>query len=256
MKRKNEQVPDFDEIIFENRNKNYGAYNLRKNYKSTASISILGAIGISAILISTLSLTTEKITADVPPVNVILVMGDPIIPKVTPPPLAKPPANPANIIRNLKPVVTEDTSEITPALPSNDDLLSVTQNGVPDDTFQTTTVGTDPVVPKEPEPFIIVEEMPEYPGGIPALMKFVSENLQYPEEAIQSNIQGKVFLKFVVRPDGSTDRIEILRSIDPLLDNEAARVVKMLPKFKPGKQDGVAVPVWFLLPVNFKLENH
>jgi protein TonB len=98
--------------------------------------------------------------------------------------------------------------------------------------------------------------MPEYPGGIPALMKFVSENLQYPEEAIQSNIQGKVFLKFVVRPDGSTDRIEILRSIDPLLDNEAARVVKMLPKFKPGKQDGVAVPVWFLLPVNFKLENH
>jgi protein TonB len=255
MKRKNEQVPDFDEIIFENRNKNYGAYNLRKNYKSTASLSILGAIGISAILISALSLRTEKITADTPPVNVILVMGDPVIPKVIPPPVVKPPANTANIIRNLKPEVTEDTTEIICELPSTEALNALAQNGIPLDSVPVTAY-TEPVIPKEPEIFYIVEEMPEFPGGIPALMKFIGENLKYPEEAVSTNTQGKVHLKFVVNPDGSTGRIEITRSIDPLLDNEAARVVSMLPKFKPGKQRGVAVPVWFSLPVNFKLENN
>jgi protein TonB len=255
MKRKNEQVPDFDEIIFENRNKNYGAYNLRKNYKSTTSISILGAIGFGVILISTLSLTTEKSTAVTPPVDVILIMDDPIIPKVIPPPAIKPPANPANIIRNLKPEVTEDTTVITSILPSTDYLIANTQNGVPTDTARTPEV-TEPDVPKEPEIFTVVEEPPVFPGGIPALMKFIGENLKYPEEAAMANIQGKVQLKFVVRPNGTAGKIEILRSIDPLLDNEAARVVNILPKFKPGKQAGVAVPVWFSLPVNFKLENN
>jgi protein TonB len=108
----------------------------------------------------------------------------------------------------------------------------------------------------EPEIFVRVEEMPEFPGGIPALMKFISENLVYPQEAVNTNIQGKVFLKFVVNPDGSTGRIEITRGVDPLLDNEAARVVSMLPKFKPGKQRGVAVHVWYTLPVSFKLESN
>jgi periplasmic protein TonB len=254
MKRQNEKVPEFDEIIFENRNKNYGAYRLRKAYKSTTSISILGAVGAGALLISALSLTTEKSTADTPPVVVTLFMSDPILPKITPPPVIKPPASVVNTIRNLKPEVTEDTTEITPYLPTTDDINATIKNA-PIDTIQTTVI-SDPVVPKETEPFISVEEPPEFPGGIPALMKFIGENIKYPEEAAQLNVQGKVSLKFVVKPDGSTDRIEITRGVDPLLDNEAVRVVGLLPKFKPGKQSGVAVPVWFSLPVNFRLENN
>lgn len=255
MKRKNEMVPDFDEIIFENRNKNYGAYNLRKQYKSAASISILGGVALSAILISALTFTTEKGTAGPPPVGVIVELINPIIPKVVPPPLPKAPVNPANIIRNLKPVVTDDTSEVTPFIPTTEQINLTTQNGDPTDTTQAIS-STEPVIPAEPEIHIVVEEMPEFPGGIPALMKFIGDNLDYPEEAVSTNIQGKVFLKFVVKPDGTIGRIEVIRSVDPFLDNEAIRVVKILPKFKPGKQSGIPVHVWYLLPVNFKLESN
>jgi len=253
MKRNNENVPGFDEIIFETRNKTYGAYKLRKQYKSATGISILGTIAFSLILVSALSLSTKKGTATALPQGVILVMTDPVTTKIPPPPEFKAPANPAGNINNLRPVVTEDTTEITSML-STEEILSTLQNGNPDDTI-TYTDSPDPVIPTEIIPFIIVEEMPEYPGGIPALMKFVGENLIYPEEAALSNIQGKVILKFVVNADGSVDRIEVTRSIDPLLDNEAIRVVKILPKFKPGKQGGVPVPVWFSLPVNFKMQN-
>jgi protein TonB len=255
MKRKNEMVPDFDEIIFENRNKNYGAYNLRKQYKSAASLSILGGVTFIAILLITLSLKTENSTAGAPQAGVILVLTDPIIPKVIPPPIPKAPVNASNIIRNLKPVVTDDTSEVTPFIPTTEMLNITTQNGDPNDTVQSITI-IEPVIPTEPEIHIVVEEMPEFPGGIPALMKFIGDNLDYPEEAVSTNIQGKVFLKFVVKPDGTTGRIEVTRGVDPLLDNEAIRVVKILPKFKPGKQSGVPVHVWYSLPVNFKLESN
>jgi len=111
-------------------------------------------------------------------------------------------------------------------------------------------------IPVEPEPAIVVQEMPEFPRGETELLKFVKDNVTYPAEAQNINIQGKVILKFVVKSDGSVDRIEVIRGIDPSLDNEAIRVVKKLPRFKPGKQGGVAVPVWFLLPVTFRLENN
>ena len=78
------------------------------------------------------------------------------------------------------------------------------------------------------EPFIVVEQMPEYPGGIPELMKYISENISYPQDAINNNIQGRVILKFVVNTDGSVDRIQVIRGIDASLDNEAIRVVKTL----------------------------
>ena len=254
MKRKNEKVPEFDEIIFENRNKTYGAYNLRKQYKSAASLSILGGITLSVLLILILSLTTEKGKAETGPLIIVIAKMDPLIPKVVPPPLPKAPSILSHNFKNLKPEVTDDTSQITRFTPSTDDLLGTIQNGKPNDSISVTE-NTDPVIPVENKPFIRVEEMPEFPGGIPALMKFVGDNLNYPPEAQRNNIQGKVFLKFVVNADGSTDRIEITRGVDPLLDNEAIRVIKILPKFKPGKQGGVPVPVWFAMPVFFKLEN-
>ncbi len=255
MKRKNEKVPEFDEIIFENRNKTYGAYNLRKQYKSAASLSILGGITLSSILFIALSFTTEKGKAETGPIINVILKIDPInATKVVPPPLPKAPANHAVNIQNLKPVVTDDTAHTSITL-STEELLSQIQNRIPDDSIPS-AANTDPVIPPETKPFIRVEEMPEFPGGVQALMKFVGENLQYPPEAQLNNIQGKVYLKFVVTAEGFSDMIEVTKGVDPLLDNEAIRVVKMLPKFKPGKQGGVPVPVWFALPVTFKIENN
>jgi periplasmic protein TonB len=254
MKRKNEMVPDFDEIIFENRNKTYGAYSLRKYYKSAASLSILGGIAFSVLFITILALTTKKSIAEAGPIVVVIAKLDPLIPKVIPPAIPKAPSIINNNLKNLKPEVTNDSTQVTAYIPTPDDLGKI-ENKPPDDSIPFIE-NTDPVVPVENKPFVKVEEMPEFPGGIPALMKFVGDNLNYPQEAQRNNIQGKVFLQFVVNADGSSDRIEVTRGVDPILDNEAVRVIKMLPKFKPGKQGGVPVPVWFTLPVTFKLENN
>jgi protein TonB len=255
MKRNENKVPEFDEIIFENRNKSYGAYDLRKNYKSAASISILGAIALGTLLMIALSFSTENGTASTGPTSVVIVISDPDIPDFVQPPEPKPPAELINSIQNLSPVVTDDTTKVTPYIPTTEEIINTVQNGNVSDTV-TYIEPTDPVVPAEVKPFIFVEEMPEFPGGTAALLKYVSENLRYPEEAQNNNVQGRVILKFVVNPDGSVDRIEVLRSVDQLLDDEAIRVVNSLPRFKPGKQGGIAVPVWFSLPVTFKIENN
>ncbi len=95
--------------------------------------------------------------------------------------------------------------------------------------------------------------MPVFPGGSAALLKYIAENTKYPAEAEQNNIQGKVIIKFAVEPDGSVNRITVLRSVNPLLDEEAVRVIKSLTGWTPGKQNGIAVPVWYFVPVNFQL---
>ena len=98
------------------------------------------------------------------------------------------------------------------------------------------------------------EQMPEFPGGQAALMKFINENLRYPATAIENGIQGRVVVQFVVKKDGSVnDNIMIVRGVDPALDQEAIRVCKTLPKFIPGKQNGQPVNVWFTLPIIFNL---
>jgi periplasmic protein TonB len=254
MKRKNEEVPGFDEIIFENRNKEYGAYDLRKHYDSTTSISILGGIAFCGLIIAAFSLSTEKGTASTGPTIVSLVMSDPIIPDPVKPEL-KPPEELAGAIKNLAPVVSTDSSENLTSLLPTDQLIENTINGRIIDSA-VYTAQADPIIPPEKDPFFVVEEMPQFPGGESELMKFIGENISYPEDAIINNIQGRVILKFVVNTDGSIDRIEVLSGIDTSLNNEAVRVIKTLPKFKPGKQGGVPVPVWFCLPVLFRLEKN
>jgi protein TonB len=254
MKRNEEKVPEFDEIIFENRNKNYGAYILRKQYKSATSLSILGSVAFSVILMIALSFTIEEGTASTGPTSVILIMEDPVLIDPVPPPDVEPPAEKADIIQNLKPIVTDDTANITKYMPTIDELITGVKDGKVTDTDTVTYVEpTDPVLPPDNTPRIFVEEMPEYPGGNTELLKFIGENLRYPADAQENNIQGRVTLKFVVNPDGSVDRIEVIRGVDPSLDNEAIRVIKSLPDFKPGKQGGVPVPVWFTIPVVFQL---
>ena len=103
--------------------------------------------------------------------------------------------------------------------------------------------------------FVVVESMPEFPGGTQALFKYLSENVKYPVIAQENGIQGRVICQFVVNKDGSIVDVEVVRSGgDPSLDQEAVRVIKSMPKWKPGKQRGKAVRVKYTVPVNFKLQ--
>jgi periplasmic protein TonB len=107
---------------------------------------------------------------------------------------------------------------------------------------------------EEVQIFMVVESMPEFPGGEPALYKFLAENIKYPQMAKESGIQGRVFVTFVVERDGSVTDVRVLRGIGGGCDEEAIRVVKSMPKWSPGKQRGKAVRVQYNLPVKFTLQ--
>jgi TonB family protein len=102
--------------------------------------------------------------------------------------------------------------------------------------------------------FVVVEEAPEYPGGVTELRKFLAQHVNYPAEAQKNGTQGKVYVTFVVNKDGSVSDAKIARGVDPLLDAEAVRIVNTLPKWKPGRQSGRDVAVQFTVPINFALQ--
>jgi periplasmic protein TonB len=254
MKRNNEKIPEFDEIIFENRNKAYGAYILRKNYKSVASFSILAGVALVVILVLSLTVNPEEVTATPRTNQVVIIKTQAYKPDFEIPKPEKAPARIENLIRNLKPVVTDDTSKVTDYIPTVEEIIETNKNPDVNDTGRVYKEITNDVIPFVEEPRVFVEEMPEFPGGAGELLRFVMGNIIYPEDALQNNIQGKVFIKFVVNKDGSVDRIEVTKGVDPALDKEAVRVIGLLPKFNPGKQNGVPVPVWFTIPVAFKIK--
>ena len=105
------------------------------------------------------------------------------------------------------------------------------------------------------EIFVVVEQQPEFPGGMSALMKFLSDNIKYPVIAQENGIQGRVITNFVVERDGSITDVNVVRGQDPSLDKEAVRVIKTMPRWKPGQQRGKPVRVRFTLPVQFRLAN-
>lgn len=108
--------------------------------------------------------------------------------------------------------------------------------------------------PEEAEIFMVVEEMPEFPGGMAECLKFLGKNIKYPTIAQENGVQGRVIVQFVVNQDGSIVDPVVVRSVDPYLDKEALRVIRMMPKWKPGKQRGKAVRVKYTVPVTFKLQ--
>ena len=105
----------------------------------------------------------------------------------------------------------------------------------------------------EDKVFQVVQQMPQYPGGETELTNYISKNLKYPVIAKENGIQGRVIVRFVVRSTGEVDKIDIVRSLDPMCDKEAIRLIRTLPKFIPGKQNGVNVSVWYTLSIIFKL---
>jgi len=115
--------------------------------------------------------------------------------------------------------------------------------------FQSTEI--DPV--DLSQTYIMVEEMPEFPGGVIALRKWIKSNVKYPESARREKITGRVYIGFVINREGQVEDCKVLRSIDPALDREALNVIKSMPRWKPGKQKGESVKVSYTFPINFYL---
>ena len=169
-------------------------------------------------------------------------------------------------------VEIQQTSQETPPPPpppavQEVEVLNVVEDNVETETIEVSTEETEtevviaapveaPVEEEEEEVvFVVVESMPEFPGGQQALFKYLSENVKYPVIAQENGIQGRVICQFVVNKDGSIVDVEVVRSGgDPSLDKEAVRVIKTMPKWKPGKQRGKPVRVKYTVPVNFKLQ--
>ena len=104
------------------------------------------------------------------------------------------------------------------------------------------------------EPFDVVEDMPAFPGGMEAMIQFISSNIKYPADAKKQKVDGRVLVNFVVEKDGSITEVKVVKPTFPSLDAEAIRVVKAMPKWKPGYQRGQAVRVQFTMPINFSLK--
>jgi protein TonB len=113
---------------------------------------------------------------------------------------------------------------------------------------------TEAPVVEPPKIFTIVEQMPEFPGGDAELLKFIQSNIQYPPMERDNDVQGRVIVGFTVNEDGSVSDVNVKRGVSSGLDKEATRVIRLLPKFKPGKQQGKAVKVYYSLPVVYKLQ--
>ena len=132
----------------------------------------------------------------------------------------------------LQVVETDETKAETPEAPSAEGTFEPVQGDV----------------------FDVVEEMPQYPGGAQALLEFLNQNVQYPEEAEKAGIQGRVIATFVVEKDGSVSNARVVKSVDPMLDAEALRVINAMPKWKPGKQNGELVRVKYTVPLSFRFD--
>jgi len=259
MSPKKEFTENFDEIVFEKRFKDYGAYWLRHIYKKHMTIAVAISItillvGVGVPLIAGYLNKSKNINVDK---DVVVDLGPaPDKPDAPPPP--PPPPPPEALEQKVKftaPVVVNDTTEDTGNL-NQEDLSNKTTNVVPvEEELNVVEEKEAPVIVEvKPPPFIVVEEMPNYPGGDDARIKFITDNVVYPVMAKESNIQGTVYVTFVVEADGSITDVKVLRGIGGGCDEEAVRVVKMMPKWNAGKQSGKSVRVQFNLPIKFTLQ--
>ena len=268
------------DIIFDHKNKDFGAYVLRKNsIKRHNKAMIVVIVLIVVIYILSLLVTTiqQRIAESRPKDEIEQVMvnietapeeeeEEEVQERIEQP---EPEALPEEILNTVK--VTElliaEDEEVT----EEDEIKSADELQETETAFGQTNFdqGTDDrnvvrehkdeviVEEKTPEPekvFTAVEQMPAFPGGDAELMKYLSSHINYPPMAMENNIQGRVIVQFVVTKTGKVGEVKVVRGVDRDLDNEAVRVVKSLPDFIPGKMNGQAVNVWYTLPVTFKLQ--
>ena len=268
------------DIIFDHKNKDFGAYVLRKNsIKRHNKAMLVVVIFIVVVFILSLLVTEiqQQIAESRPKDEIEQVMVDietapeeeeeeEVQERIEQP---EPEALPEEILNTVK--VTElliaEDEEVT----EEDEIKSADELQETETAFGQTNFdqGTDDrnvvrehkdeVIVEEKKPvveeiFRAVEQMPMFPGGDAALMKYLSSHIQYPTMAMENNIQGRVIVQFVVTKTGKIGEVKVVRSVDPDLDAEAVRVCKSLPDFIPGKMNGQAVNVWYTLPVTFKLQ--
>ena len=254
-------VKPFDEIVFEHRNKEYGAYELRKRYNKHMNTAFIIAISVFIICVSIPAImdfleTLVPAEADTN-VELTLVDAPPLDKDVPPPP--PPPDPPPPVQETIKftpPVVTEEPLDEKDIPPPQDEIKvqvgTETKEGTGDIELPTDGDGKDEIEAPQ-QIFTIVEQMPEFPGGEEELFKYLGKNIKYPSMARENGITGTVYVTFVVEGNGEISDVKKLRGIGGGCDEEAMRVVKAMPSWKAGKQNGKSVRVQYNLPIKFTL---
>lgn len=254
------------EIVFTDKNKDYGAYDLRKRYAKNVFLGCVLAILIFALSVSS-PLIIKLISgssADDDNIKIVseveLTAPPPIDKTEPPPPPVEPPPPLKTTIKFVAPTIVKD-EEVTEEPPPSQEELKEVEAGAKTEQGDSTGIDLsllDPVnevVDEEATKiFTIVEQMPGFPGGEGELLKYLASKIKYPPMAKENGIEGVVFLTFVVTREGKVSDVKLLRGIGGGCDEEAKRVVASMPDWKPGKQNGRPVMVQYNLPVRFRLK--
>ena len=254
-------------IVFEDRNKAYGAFPLRREYPRTLLFALLWTVlGISIIaltpkIIDLIKGIKKEDDVKVVNIDVQLTPPPPVDPTEPPPPPPPPPPPTIETVKFTPPIVVN-----TPVGDDPPPVQTAEQPQISTDTHKGDAAATDIVIPvdapstgpveKADEIFVGVEVNPEFPGGVDKLYQYLGKNITYPAMEKEAGIKGKVFIEFVVNLDGSITDVKAVKEVKggPGLTKEAIRVIKTMPPWKPGKQNGHAVRVRYTVPVWFTLE--
>lgn len=265
---------EWTDLVFEGRNQAYGAYKLRKG-TTKRNIWSLIIVTLAAVLlflglqlqkmveanktventqaVELSSLEQKKKEAKVEKKEIIKTEPEKVVEKVK-----SSVKFTAPVIKKDSEVKEEDEIKLEEVEKSNKAIGSFTVEGNDEVGGEVLKAKDDIKAPEPPKHeenkiFTVVEQMPMYPGGDAALMQYLSSNIHYPAVAAENGVQGRVVVGFVVERDGSITDVNVMRSVDPSLDREAVRVVKNMPRWTPGKQNGSAVRVKYQVPVTFRL---
>jgi len=255
---------EWRELVFQGKNKQYGAYQMRKESDKRHNIAmiiiaIVAVVGFS--LPKLIEMVKPKQREIVTEVTTLSKLDKPEVKNDVkkPTPVEPPPALKSSI-KFTAPVIKPD-EEVKEEYKSQEEItntkvaISIADVKGNDEAGGKDIADVKQAVTQEVAEKVwdVIEQMPQFPGGDIELLKYIKNNLNYPPIAAENGVQGKVTLRFVVSKSGSVDKVEVVRSLDTACDKEAVRVVKSLPKFIPGKQNGANVSVWYTLPITFKL---
>jgi len=257
----NTMIFSLEDIVFENRNKEYGAYDLRKRYRGflliafCISFTVIGSGVIAPLLQAYYNKNKKSVsivkntTAELENMN----KDDDAPPPPPPPP--PPPAAIAAQVAFVAPKVVDSVKEEV-VMATSDDVIKTAVNDAPPAELTSVVEEKKPEVVQEEPAFIVVEENATFKGGdLGAFRNDVQGKLVYPQQAAENGSEGRVFIQFAINSHGDVCDIKVLRSAgDPLLDAEAVRVIKASPKWSPAKQSGAAVKQQFTIPITFKLQ--
>jgi protein TonB len=250
----------WDEMVFENRNQDYGAYVIRKGYSNAVTVGLGVTLLVVLFIIFYPTLVkifggTEEVVKT-PPRKLVYteLSAPPSIDKPKPPPPQIQLPRLQKVIKFVPPRVVKD--EIIEEVPTIQEIKE-NQTGAVAVEAPAEIIFDEPVeeiiVEDEDQLFTVVDQQPEFEGGYEAMMAFIKQNMKYPANARRMQIEGTVHVSFIVSKTGSISEVKVLRGIMTECDREAVRVVQLMPAWKPGKQNGKNVNVRFILPLKFRL---